>query len=147
MSQSTGDHFQINIGGRVGGDVQVGRNNQIIKTAPAVSPAELGAYRDEIDALKTQIAAAATVATEEKVAAQEQLEDLHAAATAPTPDLDTMHRVKNWFANHLPSFAGVVTGLVVHPVVGAIVKSAGDAVVSEFRRRFGSAEAKIEAAE
>jgi hypothetical protein len=147
MSQSSGDHFQINIGGRVGGDVQVGRNNQIIKTAPAVSPAELGAYRDEIDALKAEIAAAATVPVEEKVAAQSQLEDLHAAATSPTPDLDTMHRVRNWFANHLPGFAGVVTGLVVHPVVGAIVKSAGESVVSEFRRRFGSAEAKIEAAE
>jgi len=147
MSQSSGDHFQISVGGRVGGDVQVGRNNQIIKTAPAVSPAELGAYRDEIDALKTQIAAMATVTPEEKVEAQQQLEDLHTAATAPTPDLDTMHRVKNWFANHLPGIAGAVTGLVVHPVVGAIVKSAGDAVVSEFRRRFGGAEAKLEAAE
>jgi hypothetical protein len=67
-----------------------------------------------------------------------QLDELHAAVTAPTPDLTTMQRVRTWFVEHLPTMAGAVTGLLVHPVVGALVKSAGDAVTAEFQRRFGS---------
>ena len=51
-----------------------------------------------------------------------------------------MVRVRTWFVAHLPSFAGAVTGLLVHPVVGALVKSAGDAVAAEFHRRIGGGE-------
>ena len=141
MSQS-GDHFQISVGGGVGGNVVVGRDNQIVASptnAPRPSAAEMASFRAAVDEVKSQLAAAA--ATSAPGAAGEgaaKLDELHAAATAPTPDVSTMVRVRTWFVEHLPTFAGAVTGLLVHPVVGALVKSAGDAVSAEFHRRIGA---------
>ncbi|HKD97916.1 MAG TPA: hypothetical protein VKB69_09985 [Micromonosporaceae bacterium] len=140
MTHPSGDHYEVRIGGSVGGDVQVGQHNQIVKAAaPAgVSADDLAAFRAAIDEVKTQLAnPAAALAPAEKVEATAQLDALHTAATSAKPDLDTMQRVRNWFVNHLPAFAGAVTGLFIHPVVGVVVKSAGDAVTAEFRRRFG----------
>jgi hypothetical protein len=136
MSQTSGDHFQISVGGSVGGNVVAGRNNQIISSpvTNGVSPADLAAFKSAVEAVKAE---AAKVAPETTAEASAQLDDLHTAATAPTPDLNTFERVRNWFVTHLPTMAGAVTGLLVHPVVGALVKSAGDAVADEFRRRFG----------
>lgn len=130
-----GDHYQISVGGSVGGHVVVGRQNQIV-SSPTVTVADLAAFRSAVDAVKSQVAAQAPEQAEE---ASAQLEDLHKAATAAKPDLNTFDRVRSWFVTHLPSFAGAVTGLLVHPGVGALVKSAGDAVVDEFHRRFGGA--------
>ena len=130
MSQSSGDHFQISVGGSVGGNVVVGRDNTVI-THSVVSNAELAQFRAAVDDLKRQMP------TPE---AQAQLETLHHAATAKTPDVSTMARVRNWFATNLPTFVGGVTGLLVHPVVGALVKAAGDAVVDQFKREVPGAE-------
>jgi hypothetical protein len=144
VSQPSGDHFQISVGGAVGGNVVVGRSNQIISspTTNVTRPndAELAAFKAAVDAVKAQ--SAAVVPGEPAVAAEAaaQLDALHAAAVAPTPDLSTMQRVRTWFVEHLPTMAGAVTGLLIHPVVGALVKSAGDAVTAEFQRRFGRAE-------
>lgn len=148
MSQS-GDHFQISVGGAVGGNLVVGRENQIISSptnSPRPSDAELATFRAAVDELKAQLAATAP-ATPGSTAAEAaaKLDELHAAATAPTPDVSTMVRVRTWFMAHLPSFAGAVTGLLVHPVVGALVKSAGDAVTAEFHRRMGAAEGQSSA--
>jgi hypothetical protein len=132
-----GDHFQISVGGAVGGNVVVGRQNQVISspTTTGVSPADLAAFRSAVDQVKADVAAQAPERAE---AAAAQLDELHQAATAAKPDLNTFERVRGWFVTHLPTFAGAVTGLLVHPVVGALVKSAGDAVVDEFHRRFGA---------
>jgi flagellar motor switch protein FliM len=137
MAQQQGDHFQVSVGGAVGGNVVVGRQNQIISspTTNGVSPADLAAFRSAVDDVKAQVASQAPEQAEE---ASAKLEELHQAATAAKPDLNTFERVHSWFASHLPTFAGAVTGLLVHPVVGALVKSAGDAVVDEFHRRFGA---------
>jgi hypothetical protein len=129
MSQSSGDHFQISVGGAVGGNVVVGRNNQVVSKT-TVSSADLAAFRAAVDALKSQVPTLEAAA---------QLETLHAAATAPTPDVSTMARVRTWFTAYLPTFVGAVTGLLVHPVVGALVKSAGDAVVEQFHRELPGA--------
>jgi pyrimidine deaminase RibD-like protein len=144
MSQPGGDHFQISVGGAVGGNVVVGRENQIISSptnAPKPSAAELTAFRSAVDQVKARLAteAPADAATE----AAAHLDELHAAATAPTPDVSTMVRVRDWFVDHLPTFIGAVTGLLVHPVVGALVKSAGDAVSAEFHRRLGTESAEL----
>jgi hypothetical protein len=137
MAQQQGDHFQVSVGGAVGGNVVVGRQNQIISspTTNGVSPADLAAFRSAVDDVKAQVASQAPEQAQE---ASAKLEELHQAATAAKPDLNTLERVRSWFASHLPTFAGAVTGLLVHPVVGALVKSAGDAVVDEFHRRFGA---------
>src|SRR5215467_4824533 len=139
MTHQFGDYYHVNVGGSVGGDVQVGHHNQIVRSAPApVSAEDLAAFRAAIDEIKAQLANPATaVGAAAQVEAKAQLDALHTAATAAKPDLDTMQKVRNWFVNHLPAFAGVITGLFVHPVVGAVVKSAGDAVTAEFRHRFG----------
>ncbi|HEY1488867.1 MAG TPA: hypothetical protein VGF84_22350 [Micromonosporaceae bacterium] len=137
MSQPSGDHFQISVGGAVGGNLVVGNSNQVIgsPTTNYARPtaAELAAFSEAVNAVKTQAAAHGPEAAA-------QLDALHAAVTAPTPDLSTMQRVRNWFVEHLPTMAGAVTGLLIHPVVGAVVRSAGEAVTAEFHRRFGSAE-------
>jgi hypothetical protein len=132
MSQPSGDHFQISVGGAVGGNVVVGRNNQVVtnSTITTVTTADLATFRAAVDDLKAQ------VPTSEAAA---QLETLHEAATAPTPDVSTMARVRTWFSAHLPTFVGAVTGLLVHPVVGALVKSAGDAIVEQFHREIPNA--------
>lgn len=139
MTHQSGDYYHVNVGGSVGGDVQVGHHNQIVKsTPPAVSAEDLAAFRAAIDEIKAELTKpAAAVGAAAQVEAAAQLDALHAAATTAKPDLDTMQRVRNWFVNHLPAFAGAITGLFVHPVVGVVVKSAGDAVTAEFRRRFG----------
>lgn len=146
MSQPSGDHFQVSVGGSVGGNVVVGRDNQIIGSpTTTVSAADLAAFRSAVDAVKAQIGSAGSLATPQLITeASAELEALHAAATAATPDLGTLQRVRNWFVAHLPTFAGAVTGLLVHPVVGAMVKSAGDAVAAEFHRRFGAEQAGTE---
>jgi hypothetical protein len=144
VSQPSGDHFQISVGGAVGGNVVVGRSNQVISspTTNVTRPndAELAAFKAAVDAVKAQSAAVAPGDPAVAAEAVVQLDALHAAAVAPTPDLSTMQRVRTWFAEHLPTMAGAVTGLLIHPVVGALVKSAGDAVTAEFQRRFGQAE-------
>jgi hypothetical protein len=136
MSQPSGDHFQISVGGAVGGNLVVGSNNQVIGSPTThfarPSAAELAVFTQAVEALKAQVPPEAAA----------QLDELHAAATAPTPDLSKMQRVRTWFIEHLPTMAGAVTGLLVHPVVGALVKSAGDAVTAEFQRRFGAAGAE-----
>jgi hypothetical protein len=131
MSQPSGDHFQISVGGSVGGNVVVGRNNQVMTNSSitTVTTADLAQFRAAVDELKAQLPTEAAA----------QLETLHEAATAPTPDVSTMARVRTWFSAHLPTFVGAVTGLLVHPVVGALVKSAGDAIVEQFHREIPNA--------
>jgi len=122
MSQPTGDHYQVSVGGSVGGHVVVGRDNRVVcSTGGLVTTEQLADFKAAVDALKEQVV----------------IDALHTAATASKPDVPTMEKVRNWFMQHLPAFAGAVTGLLVHPVVGAMVKGAGDAVVEEFKRRLG----------
>jgi hypothetical protein len=139
MPTTPGDHYQISVGGHVGGNVVVGRDNQVIGSPTTnigrPSEAELAAFRTAVDSVKAEVMAA--VAPAQAAEAVAQLEEFHKAAVAPKPDLSTMQRVRTWFIDHAPTMVGTVTGLLVHPVVGALVKSAGDAVVAEFRQRFG----------
>ena len=65
------------------------------------------------------------------------MKELEQAVTEKKPDLSTMEYVRSWFLKNLPGLAGAVTSVVVHPIVGKLVEAGGDALVSEFRRRFG----------
>jgi hypothetical protein len=144
MSQPTGDHFQISVGGAVGGNLVVGTGNQVIGSPTThfarPSAAEIAAFTGAVEAVKAQLPPPTGALGAEAAA---ELDKLHAAVVAPTPDLSTMQRVRTWFVEHLPTMAGAVTGLLIHPVVGALVKSAGDAVTAEFHRRFASSEGPI----
>jgi hypothetical protein len=140
MSQPTGEHHHVSVGGSVGGHVVVGDHNRVIGNSGGVVTAEqLAAFKAAVDALKEKVIVDGSAPPLARAEAVAQIDALHTAATASTPDVSTMDKVRNWFVQHLPTFAGAVTGLLVHPVVGALVKASGDAVVEEFKRRFGHA--------
>ena len=137
MAHPTGDHYQVSVGGSVGGHVVVGRDNRVVGSTGGVTTEQLADFKAAVDALKEQVVVDASAPPLARAEAVAQIDALHTAATAATPDVPTMEKVRNWFGQHLPAFVGAVTGLLVHPVVGALVKGAGDAVVEEFKRRFG----------
>jgi hypothetical protein len=85
--------------------------------------------------LKTKIAQEAPAVEKDK--ALERVDELHEAVTAKEPDLTTMEYVRNWFVKNLPSVAGSVVSLIVHPLVGKLVEVGGEAIATTFRKRFG----------
>lgn len=136
--ESRGDVITATISGGVSGQVAVGKHIAQTQTigAPAkpVTEEELASLKAAFEALKSQIAA--QVPPEKKEAAAGRIAELEEAVNSPEPDVSTMEYVTNWFAKNVPSVAGAVAGMVVHPVVGRIVESAGEAVAAEFKRRF-----------
>jgi hypothetical protein len=105
---------------------------------PEVTRAELDQLHKLFADLKAQVEAQAPA--EKKAAGLERVAELEAAVTAKKPDLTTMGYVKQWFVKNLPSLAGAVTGLVVHPIVGKLVELAGEMLASELKERLGGAE-------
>jgi hypothetical protein len=145
MSESAqgGQRITGTVTGDVAGQVAIGSGIRQSWTvgAPAEPPtdAELAGFRQALEELRAQVAAAAPT-PEVQAAAAERVSELEAAAIPAEggePDLTTMEYVKKWFVKNLPALAGSVTSLVVHPVVGKLVTAAGDAAVAEFNRRFG----------
>jgi hypothetical protein len=145
MSESTqgGQRITGTVTGDVSGQVAIGsgiRQSWSVGVPPErPSEDELAGFRQALEELRAQVAAAAPT-PEVQAAAAERVSELEAAAIPAEggePDLTTMEYVKKWFVKNLPSLAGSVTSLVVHPVVGKLVTAAGDAAVAEFNRRFG----------
>ena len=136
--KKSGDSITATIG-NVSERSQVAVGHHINQTqthgAPPVTEEEMAQLRQMFDELKTKIAQEAPAAEQEK--ALERVDELQEAVTAKEPDLTTMEYVKNWFVKNLPSVAGSVVGLVVHPIVGKLVEAGGDALASTFRKRFG----------
>jgi hypothetical protein len=137
--QEKGDAINATISGNIRGQVAVGKGivqTQTVKVAPAeLNEADLATLDQMLADLKTRVAAEAPAG--QKEAALERVDELARAITSKSPDLTTMEYVKIWFGKHLPGLAGAVTGLIVHPIVGKLVEAAGDALVTEFQRRFG----------
>ncbi len=135
----SGDQISGTISGDVSGQVAVGKDiaqTQSVGAAPSqVTEAELAELRGAFADLRAQVLAAAP--PESQGAALERLDELEEAVIAEEPDVSTMEYAKRWFSKHLPTIAGSVTSVVVHPIVGKLVQAAGDAVAGEFRRRFG----------
>jgi len=136
-NQDKDHHIKVTVGGNVSGQLAAGHNIQQIstKTKSNVTKAEIEELRQLLAELRTQIEAKAN--PEKKEAALERVDELEQAIAEKKPDLTTMEYVKNWFAKHLPGLAGTVTSVVLHPIVGRLVEAGGDALVVEFRRRFG----------
>ncbi|MQY31907.1 hypothetical protein [Nocardia aurantia] len=138
MPDTPADRYNIHVGGSVSGQVTVGQGNTVNRIeagrdAALVSESEITELRGEFDRVRAQLPADGAVADQ----AREHLDDLEEAVTASQPDLTTMEYVRKWFARKLPQFAGAVTGLIVHPIVGRLVEAAGSALAADFRRRFG----------
>jgi hypothetical protein len=126
------------IAGSFTGQFAAGEGITQIHTSTAATPvseADLFELRQAVDALKAQVAAQAS--PEKRAAAVERLDELHEAMTASKPRLSTMEYVRDWFVRNIPTMAGAVTAVVVNPIVGRLVQAGGDAVVADFKRRFG----------
>jgi hypothetical protein len=119
-----------------GGNIAIGhtvtQTSTVTSGAAPVSPQELAELKQEFADLRQQLLHDPEVPDE----AAAKLDQLQEAVTAPEPDIGTMERVRNWFLMHAPKVAGAVMALVVNPIVGSLVAAAGDAVSSEFRKRF-----------
>lgn len=134
-STPSGDYTSANITGDVSGQVAVGKNiAQTQQTAPAeqLTDAERTQLQELFSSLKAQVAAAAPAG--QQGAALERVEEFEEALTAEEPDLNTVQYVRNWFLKRLPTVAGLVTGVLVNPVVGKLVHSAGDVAAAELTR-------------
>jgi hypothetical protein len=133
----------VSIGGSVqeGGQVGVGRgiSQSYVRThgegTAAVTETDLAELRRAVESVKTRIAA--EVPPDQQAAALERVDELQEAVVAEEPDLTTLQYVRRWFAKNLPSLAGSVTGLIIHPVVGKIIEAAGEMAASQFRALFG----------
>ena len=125
-----------NVSGRsqvaVGHDIQ---QSQVHGAPAALTEAERAQLRQMFADVKRKIAQEAPPAEKDK--ALERVDELHEAVTAKEPDLTTMEYVRNWFVKNLPSVAGSVVSLIVHPLVGKLVEVGGEALTSTFRKRFG----------
>jgi len=136
--------IRATISGDIRGQVAVGshiyQEQTNIPASQAVSREDLEALKKALLELRTRVAAEAPA--EIKTAAVERVDELAEAVAQEKPDLTTMEYVKQWFTKHAPGLAGAATGVIVHPIVGRLVEAAGDALVSEFSRRFGASPTK-----
>ncbi|MDQ6829482.1 MAG: hypothetical protein M3081_11500 [Gemmatimonadota bacterium] len=148
MSEDTPQRGGINIsiGGDASGQLVAGDRNSVSWTTITTKESLTDADREQLrEHLRTAVMPAlaqqveAEVPPEMKEKALERVEELQAAVTADEPDVSTMEYVWKWFKKNAPTVAGTVLSVVVNPIVGKLVQAAGDAVVGEFGRRFGTA--------
>jgi hypothetical protein len=122
------DRSQVAVGHHI-------EQSQVHGAPPVMTEAEMVQLRQMFEELKTKIAQEAPAVEKDK--ALERVDELHEAVTAKEPDLTTMEYVRNWFVKNLPSVAGSVVSLIVHPLVGKLVEVGGEAIATTFRKRFG----------
>ena len=103
-----------------------------------ITDAELGELRDEFGDLRRRVEEAAPPEEQEK--ALEMVDELEGATISEQPKPVTMRYVRDWFVENLPAAAGAVTAVLVNPIVGKLVQSAGDAVMGEFKQLLGGAD-------
>jgi outer membrane murein-binding lipoprotein Lpp len=140
MSQhESGNVVHVTFSGANSGQLVAGTGNTAIFQQTAVhgpvTEADLTELRSAVDRVRDAVDAE-PLAPAAAAKAREKLDDLEEAVTAAEPDLSTMEHVRNWFGKNLPRLAGLVAGIVIHPVVGRLAEAAGDALATEFRRRF-----------
>jgi len=130
--------YNVSITGDISGQVAIGHHISQSYTRTSrtlVTPEELATLKALLADVRAQVADQAP--PELREAALERVDELAEAIVAEEPDLTTMEYVKKWFAKHIPTLAGTITSVIVHPIVGKLVEAAGDVLAAEFRRRFG----------
>lgn len=130
--------ISANITGDISGQVAVGQNISQSKTEvhSSVTSQEMEELRGLLAQLRSKVET--ETPADKKDAALERVDELEQAITDKKPDLSTMEYVRNWFVRNLPGVAGAVVSIVVHPIVGKLVEAAGDALTSDFKKRFGA---------
>lgn len=135
MTESGGDYISGNITGNVSGQVAVGKNiaqTQQIGSRETLTEAERAELQQLFAELKARVAS--DLPEDQQPSALERVDEFEEALTAEEPDLTTVQYVKRWFIKRVPSFAGVITGVLVHPLVGKQVQSAGNALAEELTK-------------
>ena len=136
------NYISADISGPVSGQVIIGNQNYQVQgqaLAASVSEAERSSLRQEFADVKSLIEAQG-LEPGSKQAALERLNELERAILEGKPETKTLSKmeyVRDWFFEQLPGIAGVVSGLVVNPIVGRLVEAGGEALAAEFKRRFG----------
>ncbi len=138
-SENTTGHVHVTFSGTNTGQFVAGHRNSVTWQQTAqhgpTTEADLATLHAAVEEIRGRLNAeqldAATTAK-----AKDKLDELEEAVTATEPDLSTMEHVRNWFGKNLPRLAGLVAGIVIHPVVGQLAQSAGDAIAAEYYRRF-----------
>jgi hypothetical protein len=120
------------------GQFSVGDDNTLIQSnrppGPPLTEAEMAELRQAVAALREQVAAQAP--PDKQAMALGLVDEVEKTVTAKNPEVSTMQYVRKWFTDNLPELAGVVTSLLLSPLVGKAVEAAGGAALAEYRRRF-----------
>jgi hypothetical protein len=131
----TGGDNTTNITGNVSGMVATGTDitqTQQTYVSNGLTDPEWAQLEQVFEDLKERVLA--EVPADRKAPALERVEEFQEALTAPEPDLSTVQYVKRWFVKRLPGLAGLLTGVLVHPLLGKLIQSAGDTAVAELAR-------------
>ncbi len=125
---STGDRINAVVTGQVQGAVAIGKGISQRQEVGSMQLALTDAERAELSTLFANLReeVSAAVPESERRAAVERVDELEQAVVADQPDLATIEYVKQWFARKLPTAAGLVASVLIHPLVGGIVERAGD---------------------
>ena len=118
------------------GQVAVGHHiDQQQTTYAPVTAEDRAELAQAIAELRELIRTAAEPA--ERDEALQRTDELEKAITAETPKLSTIEYVRDWITDHVRPAAAAVQALVLSPVLAKFVAAGGDALLAEFRRRFG----------
>jgi hypothetical protein len=134
-SDVRGDRIEAHIGNNVS-HVNVGKNIHQTTTQHAsheITSIDIANIRELFVQLTDAIEVDAP--PDKREAAKERIQELEKELVSQKPDITTMEYVKKWFETNIPTLAGAVISVIVHPLVGKVVEASGDIVVAEFRRR------------
>ena len=121
----------------VGTDIE--QTNTVYNVTAPPTAEELEGLRTAFGDLKAQVERDAPPDVRDE--AVRQTEALQQATMAEKPDVSVMAAAKRWFLDHAPGLLGAVTAVVINPVVGKIVSSAGEAIAKEYQKWFPEAAA------
>jgi hypothetical protein len=126
----SGDHISGSVTGDVSGQVAVGKGieqHAVTTSQAAVTDEEMSELRRLLAALRENVKEAAP--PESQDAALDRVDELEEELTSGHPDSTTLRYLGRWFTRTLPGLAGLVTALLIHPIVGKIVQEAGEAAL------------------
>ena len=127
---------EIRVRGNLSGQVGVGHHiDQQQTTYAPVTAEDRAELAQAIDELRELIRTAADPA--ERDEALKRTDELEEAVNAETPKLSTIEYVRDWITDHVGPAAAAVHAFVLSPILAKFVAAGGDALLTEFRRRFG----------
>jgi hypothetical protein len=129
MEGSSGK-FNISIGSVSESQIVTGDYNTVSQKV-GLSPDEVEDLRAAFQGLRATVQSQAPA--EKRSEALAQAAEIEGAVVAEAPDPGRVRTALRWFRDNLPELAGAVTTVLVNPLVGKVVTSAGEAVAGQFR--------------